>query len=177
MTHGTASEGWIGASLLRKEDARFLLGHGQYIADLRFPGMQDVAFVRSKAANGRIRAARKPEGYAQKVFTLADLGALTILEAGPELPAHKHSPFPPLADERVRYVGQPIAACLQPTRALAEDLADRVTVDLEQLPAIVDSVAAMQPGSPRVFDHWADNAYITSAVIEGNPQSLASAPV
>ena len=41
------------------------------------------------------------------VFTLADLGPLTILEAGPELPQHKHSPYPPLADERVRYVGQP----------------------------------------------------------------------
>ena len=95
---------------------------------------------------------------------------LTILEAGPELPQHKLSPYPPLADERVRYVGQGIAACLQPTRALAEDLADRVTVDVEQLPAVVDSVAAMQPGSPRVFDHWADNAYITSTVVEGNPQ-------
>jgi aerobic carbon-monoxide dehydrogenase large subunit len=177
MTHGTASQGWIGASLLRKEDARFLLGHGQYIADLRFPGMQDVAFVRSQVANGRVRAARKPEGYAQKVFTLADLGALTILEAGPELPAHKHSPFPPLADERVRYVGQPIAACLRPTRALAEDLADRVLLDVEQLPAIVDCVAAMHAGSPRVFDHWGDNAYITSSVVEGNPGSLAAAPV
>ena len=52
-----------------------------------------------------------------------------------------------------------------------------MTVDIEQLPAVVDCVAAMQPGSPRVFDHWADNAYITSNVVEGNPQVLASAPV
>ena len=168
MTPRSASSGWIGASLPRKEDARFLLGHGKYIADLRMPGMQDVAFVRSQVANGRVRQVIKPEGYAQSVFTLADLGPLTILEAGPELPAHKHSPYPPLADERVRYVGQPIAACLQPTRALAEDLADRVSVDLEQLPAIVDCVAAMQAGSPRVFDQWADNAYITSSVVEGD---------
>ena len=48
---------------------------------------------------------------------------------------------------------------------------------MEQLPAVVDCVAAMQQGSPRVFDHWADNAYITSTVVEGNPQVLASAPV
>ncbi len=102
---------------------------------------------------------------------------MTILEAGPELPQHKHSPFPPLADERVRYVGQPIAACLQATRALAEDLADRVALEVEQLPAIVDCVEAMRPDSPRVFDHWSDNAYITSTVVEGNPQSLASAPL
>jgi len=177
MSPRSPSNGWIGASLLRKEDERFLLGHGKYIADVRVPGVQDVAFVRSQVANGRVRHVVKPAGFAGSVFTLADLGPLTILEAGPELPQHKLSPYPPLADDRVRYVGQPVAACVQPTRALAEDLVDRVTVDLEQLPAIVDSVAAMQPGSPRVFDHWADNAYITSAVIEGNPQYLALAPV
>ena len=177
MAPRSPSDGWIGASLPRKEDARFLLGHGKYIADLRMPGMQDVAFVRSQVANGRVRQIVKPDGCGANVFTLADLGPLTILEAGPELPAHKHSPFPPLADDRARYVGQPIAACLQPTRALAEDLADRITVDLEQLPAVVDSVAAMRADSPRVFDHWADNAYITSTVVEGNPQSLAAAPV
>ena len=146
MASRSPSDGWIGVSLPRKEDARFLLGHGKYIADLRMPGMQDVAFVRSQVANGRVRQVIKPDGYSANVFTLADLGPLTILEAGPELPQHKHSPYPPLADDRVRYVGQPIAACLQPTRALAEDLADRVTVDLEQLPAVVDCVAAMRAG-------------------------------
>ena len=177
MTHPSASNGWIGVSLPRKEDERFLLGYGKYIADLRMPGLQDVAFVRSQVANGRLRHVGKPEDFGVNVFTLADLGPIAILEAGPQVPQHKHSPYPPLVDERARYVGQPIAACLQPTRALAEDLADRVTVDLEQLPAVVDVVAAMQSNSPRVFDHWADNAYMTSAVVEGNPQSLASAPV
>lgn len=177
MTSHSPSNGWIGASLLRKEDERFLLGLGKYIADLRMPGVQDVAFVRSQVANGRVRHIGKPDGFADSVFTLADLRPLTILEAGPELPQHKLSPYPPLADDRVRYVGQPIAACMQPTRALAEDLADQVAVDVEQLPAVVDSVAAMQAGGPRVFDHWADNAYITSSVVEGNPQVLTSAPV
>jgi carbon-monoxide dehydrogenase large subunit len=177
MASHAPSDGWIGASLPRKEDERFLLGLGKYIADLRVPGMQDVAFVRSQVANGRVGEVTKPDGFAGSVFTFADLGPLTILEAGPELPQHKLSPYPPLADERVRYVGQGIAACLQPTRALAEDLADQVTVDIEQLPAVVDCVAAMQPDSPRVFDHWADNAYIAANVVEGNPQVLASAPV
>ncbi|MPZ38273.1 MAG: molybdopterin-dependent oxidoreductase [Rhizobiales bacterium] len=177
MTPRAPSNGWIGASLPRKEDERFLLGHGKYIADLRMPGVQDVAFVRSQVASGCVRQVGKPDGYAERVFTLADLGPLTILEAGPELPQHKLSPFPPLADGCVRYVGQPIAACLQPTRALAEDLADRVTVDVEQRAAVVDSVAAMRADSPRVFDHWADNAYITSTVVEGTPQTLAAAPV
>jgi carbon-monoxide dehydrogenase large subunit len=177
MAGDTASEGWIGASLLRKEDARHLLGHGMFIADVRIPGMQDVAFVRSQMAHARVRKVTKPPDSTERVFTLADLGALNILEAGPELAAHRHSPYPALADERVRYVGQAIAACLQPTRALAEDLADRVSVELEELPAVIDCVEAMRPGSPRVFDSWSDNAFITSVVTAGDPAALTAAPI
>src|SRR5260370_26622523 len=99
MNRSSANSG-IGASLLRKEDARFLLGQGKYIADLRMPGVQDVAFVRSQMAHAQVRKVVKPDDAAAAVFTLADLGPLTILEAGPELPQHKLSPYPPLADER-----------------------------------------------------------------------------
>ena len=53
MAVHSPSEGWIGASLLRKEDARHLLGHGMFIADVRMPGMQDIAFVRSQMAHAR----------------------------------------------------------------------------------------------------------------------------
>src|ERR1043165_9411897 len=166
MAGHSPSEGWIGASLLRKEDARHLLGHGVFIADVRMPGMQDVAFVRSQMAHAAVRQVNKPESQAANVFTLADLGALNILEAGPELAAHRHSPYPALADDRVRYAGQPVAACLAPTRAQAEDLADQVGVELDELPAVVDCVEAMKPGSPRLFEHWSDNAHITSAVTE-----------
>jgi len=177
MEAHSPSDGWIGASLLRKEDARHLLGHGMFIADVRVPGIQDVAFVRSQMAHAQLRHVFKPEGAEASVFTLADLGSLNILEAGPELAAHRHSPYPALADDRVRYAGQAIAVCLAPTRALAEDLADRVTFDLEELPAVVDCVEAMRPGSPRVFDTWPDNAYITSTVNEGDPASLTTAPI
>jgi carbon-monoxide dehydrogenase large subunit len=170
-------EGWIGASLLRKEDARHLLGYGMFIADVRLPNTHDVAFVRSPMAHARVRQVIKPRDAAAHVFTLADLGPPNILEAGPELAGHRHSPYPALADERVRYAGQAIAACVQPTRAQAEDLADRVSVDLEELPAVVDCVAAMRPGSPRLFDDWEDNAYVTSTVNAGDPSLLVSAPV
>jgi carbon-monoxide dehydrogenase large subunit len=119
----------------------------------------------------------RPPGTAGHVFTLADIGPLNILEAGPELAAHRHSPYPALADERVRYVGQPIVACMQPTRAQAEDLADLVELELDPLPAVVDAVAAMRPGSPRVFDNWPDNAFIASAVNEGSPITVAAAPI
>ena len=177
MAVPSSSDSWIGASVLRKEDARHLLGHGAFIADLRMPGVQDVAFVRSDMAHAQVHRVLPPPGTAGKVFTLADIGPLNILEAGPELAAHRHSPYPALADDRVRYVGQPIVACIQPTRAQAEDLADLVELELEALPAVVDAVAAMRPGSPRVFDNWPDNAYIASAVHEGDPVSLGAAPV
>src|SRR6185503_11557811 len=104
------------------------------------------------------RQITKPAADAGNVFTLDDIGPLNILEAGPELAAHRHSPYPALADDCVRYVGQPIAACVAPTRAEAEDIADRVQPELEELPAVVDCVEAMKPGSPRVFDQWPDNA-------------------
>ena len=51
MTRQAHGEGWIGASLLRKEDARYLYGHGMFIADVHVPGVQDVAFVRSQMAH------------------------------------------------------------------------------------------------------------------------------
>ena len=63
MAGHSPSDGWIGASLLRKEDARHLLGHGMFIADVRMPGMQDVAFVRSQMANAAVRQVLKPAGH------------------------------------------------------------------------------------------------------------------
>jgi len=177
MAVSSSSDSWIGASVLRREDARHLLGHATFIADIRIPGVQDVAFVRSDMAHANLRRVIRPPGTAGHVFTLADIGPLNILEAGPELAAHRHSPYPALADERVRYVGQPIVACMQPTRAQAEDLADLVELELDPLPAVVDAVAAMRPGSPRVFDNWPDNAFIASAVNEGSPITVAAAPI
>ncbi len=172
-----AADGWIGASLLRKEDARHLYGHGMFIADVQLPEVQDIAFVRSQMASARVRGIKKPADASGQVFTLSDIQPVNILEAGPELAAHRHSPYPPLADDRVRYVGQTIAACLMPTRAQAEDLADKVEVDLEEMPAVVDVVAAMRPDSPRVFHDWPSNAYISTSVVEGKPESLAAAPI
>ncbi len=170
-------KGWIGASLLRKEDARHLYGHGMFIADVHVSGVQDVAFVRSQMAHARVVQVDKPARHAANVFVLNDIQPVKILEAGPELSAHRHSPYPALADGRVRYVGQTIAACVMPTRAQAEDLADQVHVALEELPAVVDVVAAMRPDSPRVFDEWPNNSYISTSVVEGNPELLGSAAV
>lgn len=172
-----SSGGWIGARLLRKEDARYLFGAGEFIGDIRLPGMQDVAFLRSQVAHGLVRSIRKPRNSAAKIFTRKDLDFVKVLEAGPELTAFRSSPYPPLADDKVRYAGQAIAACIGSMRGQAEDLCEQVEVDIEQLPAVVDCRAAMEPGSAKLFDHWADNAYIQSSVREGNPAALAKAPL
>jgi carbon-monoxide dehydrogenase large subunit len=177
MAEHAEAEGWIGKRLLRKEDARHLYGRGMFIADVRMPGVRDIAFVRSQMAHARIRQVTKPSGSDGRVFTLADIGPINVLEAGPELSAHRHSPYPPLADGRVRYVGQTIAACMMPTRAQAEDLAETVEVELEELPAVVDVVAAMGADSPRVFDEWPSNAYMSLSLVEGDTQVLSAAPV
>src|SRR5215475_861866 len=147
---------WIGASLLRKEDARHLHGRGMFIADIIMPGTQEIAFVRSQRAHANVRHVTKPSELAGRVFTFADIGQINILEAGPELAAHRRSPYPPLANRLVRYVGQTIAACMMPTRAQAEDLVDQVQVE---------------------FDEWPNNAYISTSVVEGKPEMLASAPI
>ncbi len=172
-----SSDGWIGASLLRKEDARHLAGKAMFVADVRLPGMQDIAFARSQIAHGRLNGVSKPSGYEAQVFTIDDFSSLQVLEAGPELDAFRQSPYPALASGKVRYVGQAVAACVAPTRARAEDIADLVAIDCDELPAVVDAIAAMSPTSARLFEGWPDNAYITRTIGAGEIPLMKDAPV
>lgn len=159
---------WIGASLPRREDARFLLGKGQYVSDIRVPGIEDVCFLRSPLAHAELRGIGKPEGFAGDVYGFDDLGPFQEMPAGPDIPTFRNVPYPPLAHGRVRFVGQPVAACVAPTRGEAEDLAELVMLDLEELPAVVDTVAAMSAEAPRLYPHWPDNAFITSGATGGD---------
>lgn len=172
-----AANGWIGARLLRKEDARHLAGQGCFVADIRVAGLQDVAFVRSPMAHAFLKGVVVPEPFRDRVFTHEALGAVNVIQAGPELSNFRQSPYPPLATDKVRYAGQMIAACVAPTRAQAEDIADAVELQLDELPAVVDVVAATRANAPRLFEAWPDNIYIKSTVTEGDIDSLASAPV
>jgi carbon-monoxide dehydrogenase large subunit len=168
---------WIGASLLRKEDNRHLLGASTFVADVRIPGMQDIAFVRSQSAHARVMGIDKPAGFEHRIYTLADLGEIHCLDAGPEMASFRTVPYPPLAGDRVRFVGQTVAACIAPTRAEAEDLAQQVTLDADELPPVLDAVAAIKPGGTTLFDGWPDNAFIHATIAEGDIASLADAPV
>ena len=126
----------IGASVLRKEDDRFLHGRGQYVADFRLAGTREVAFVRSPVAHARLRAIHIPEDVRHVVFTAKDLVGVKPIISSPPLKGFKHSAQPILATDKVRYVGELVAMCLAPTRAEAEDIAAAVSLDFEELPAV-----------------------------------------
>jgi aerobic carbon-monoxide dehydrogenase large subunit len=168
---------WIGASLLRKEDNRHLLGASTFVADVRIPGMQDIAFVRSSSAHGRVVSIEKPDGSAGKIYTAADLGDIRGLDAGPELASFRTVPYPPLAGDRVRFVGQTVAACVARTRAEAEDIAQQVVLRVDELPVVIDAQAALKPGVTTLYDGWPDNAYIHATVSEGDIAHVIDAPV
>src|SRR5580700_5894052 len=150
----------VGARLSRKEDDRFLRGRGQYVADIRLAGLQDVAFVRSPLAHARIKAIHVPERFSDAVFTASDLAGVKPIRAVSGLPGFKISEQPVLAAGKVRHVGELLAMCVAPTRAEAEDIAASVTLDLEELPAIYDMLKARQAGTALVHEQWGDNVFL-----------------
>ena len=168
---GTASG--VGASLLRKEDARHLHGRGQFVADVKLPGTRDVAFVRSPHAHARIKSIAVPPEAAGQVFTARDLPGLSEMRAVPQVNGFKVSGYPPLATQKVRYVGEPIAACIAPTRAEAEDLANSVSVEFEVLPAVVDAAAAVSKPPSLVHESWTNNLFIERVFAGGNIEEVA----
>ena len=170
------TEQGVGARLLRKEDDRFLRGRGQYVADLRFAGMQDVAFLRSPLAHARIRGIAVPDAHRNAVFTAADLAGVKPIRAVSGLRGFKPSDQPSLAADKVRYVGELVAMCVATTRAEAEDIAATVTLDLEELPAICDMLAARGPQSALLHEHWGDNVFLETFV-ETNIEKALDAPI
>jgi carbon-monoxide dehydrogenase large subunit len=135
-------------------------GRGQYVADIRMAGLQDVAFVRSPIAHGRIREIAIPPQHRDAVFTAADLEGVKAIRAASALPGFKVSEQPVLATGKVRQVGELVAMCVAPTRAEAEDIAASVTLEIEELPAVHDMLAAREPGSALVHEHWGDNVFL-----------------
>jgi len=154
----------VGASLPRKEDRRLLRGRGEFVADIAMPGTMEVAFVRSPLAHARIRGTTKPPDDEAQVYTAADLVGVRPIVARSGLPGFKVSEQPVLAASRVRYVGELIAACIGRTRAAAEDLASRVALDLDELPAVADMLRAREPDAPLLHPRWGDNVFLKSAV-------------
>ena len=168
----------VGASLRRKEDARFLTGRGQFVGDIRLPCMLDVAFVRSPVAHGKLGAIVKPEGLEGSVFTMDDLIGVKPIRVLSSLPGFKASDQWPLARHKVRQVGETIAMCIAPTRAQAEDIAAMVEVEIDDLPVVVDMLAARSATPPAlVHDDWGDNLFLQTDTKADLSAIKASAPI
>jgi carbon-monoxide dehydrogenase large subunit len=166
----------VGALLPRKEDDRLVRGRGQFVADLRFAGMKDVAFVRSPVAHGRICGIGIPDAHRRAVYTAADLDRVKPIRAVSALRGFKASTQPPLAADKVRYVGELIAMCVAPSRAEAEDIADAVAPDFAVLPAVYDMLEARKPSTELVHEHWGDNVFLETFV-DVNFSAALEAPI
>ena len=150
---------YTGAHVTRRQDDVLLSGRGTYVADLRRPNMAEIAVVRSTVAHGRITAIRTAEAAALggviAVITAADL---TDVSPFPNFVTHTKTPGTfPLAQEKVRYVGAPVAVVLAEDRYIAEDAAELVEVDYDELPAVTSLEAALEPDAPLLFEDWPDN--------------------
>ena len=161
-------ENGIGASVLRKEDQRFLIGRGNYVDDINRPGQTYASFVRSPHAHATIKsvdisAAQGAPGVVA-VFTGDELAAdgigpliCGVTITGKDGEPHKATPHPALAQGKVRCVGDPVAVVIAETLDQAKDGAELVEVDYEVLPAVVSAVAALESGAPQVHDEAPGN--------------------
>jgi len=157
----------IGQSVRRKEDYRFLTGTGTYTDDVTLPGQTFAYFLRSPHAHARIRAITTDSAKAAPgvvaVFTGADIeGKMNGLPCGWLITdvngqPMKEPPHPPLAQGKVRYVGDQVAVVVAETLDQAKDAAELIEVDYEVLPAVVDPVSAHAPGAPALHDQAPDN--------------------
>jgi carbon-monoxide dehydrogenase large subunit len=164
----------IGARVTRNEDSRFLAGKGEYLADLNMFGTMEAAFLRSPIAHGRIRALDIPAEIRSRVFLLSDLGDVRPVRAVLNASSFRGSDFPALASGTVRFVGEPIAMCIAPSRAEAEDLVQQIVVDFEELPAVVDTLKAADGSAPAIHAGWADNVCYVSTPSNGDIAKAAA---
>ncbi len=157
----------IGEPVRRNEDARLLTGRALFVDDVRLDGMLHVAFLRSQHAHARLlsvdaAAARSRAGVAA-VYTAADLGDYwrpgPLLVPPPPIACLVFNACTqvPLAKDKVRHMGEPIAMVVAESRYVAEDALDDIVVETEPLPAVVDLEAALAPGAARVHEHLPSN--------------------
>jgi len=170
---GHTAQGWIGASIRRLEDPRFLQGQGQYATDIRPFGCLHAAILRSPHGHARIHsidtsAAREMPGIVG-VFIASDLGKanqpLPFVMNHPKL--RTKSPRP-LAADKVHHVGEAIAVVVAESRYLAEDALDAIVVEYEPLPAVVTVREALEAGAPVVHEDLGDNLAIVLTHEQGD---------
>src|SRR5689334_3611637 len=148
MTTPEVSGSVLGASVLRREDERFLTGRGRFTDDVTLPGTTHAAFVRSPHAHARIRSidTTRAQGVrgGRAIFTGAQLagGGVNGIPTAWLLPDIKTPTHPPMAIDRVRHVGEAVAVVIADNAYIARDAAELIAVDYEVLPAVIDMTAA-----------------------------------
>ena len=170
---GANESGFIGQSVKRKEDARFLTGSGQYTDDVVLPNQTYAYFLRSPHAHAKIRSidtskAKSAPGVIG-VYTGPDLEGVNGLPCGWLITSTdgtpmKEPPHPVLAKGKVRYVGDHVALVVAETANQAKDATELIEVDYELLPAVVDIVDALKPGAPQIHDEAPGNKCYTWAI-------------
>src|SRR5437016_7594080 len=173
----------MGAEVKRKEDPRLITGTSRDVGDLALPGMHYVAFVRSPHAHARIRridaapALRRPGVF--KVVTGNDIrklcAALPLAGAGEggsgDAAANVGRKHYPLSVDRVRHVGEAVAAVIATSEEVAVDAAADVVVDWEPLPAVADVFQAMAKGAPQLHDDAPGNIEHQTPIKSGDPDA------
>ena len=159
---------YIGQSIKRKEDQRFLTGEGTYTDDVTVTGQTHAYFLRSPHAHATIRGIDLSKANAAPgvvaIFTGDDLAAAKVgslpcgwLITDVNGQPMKEPPHPPLAQGKVRYVGDQLAVVIAETLNQAKDAAELIEVDYEVLPAVVGAADARKPGVAVVHDNAPDN--------------------
>ncbi len=158
---------YIGERVTRNEDRRFLTGKALFVDDVELPGMLHATFLRATYAHALIKevdtsAAELRDGVIA-VYTADDLGDYwapgpLLVEPPPieELVFNARTQVP-LAKDKVRHVGEPIALIVAESRYIAEDAASDVVVDYQPMPAVVDLAPALEEGSALVHDDLGTN--------------------
>ncbi|MEK7784426.1 MAG: molybdopterin cofactor-binding domain-containing protein [Chloroflexota bacterium] len=158
---------YVGTSMKRREDPRFIQGKGSYVGNISLPNMAHLAVKRSPYAHARIKnintqkAAALPGVIA--VFTGQDLidGGVGKLPCGWNVPNIKVPTRWPLMVDKVRHVGDGVAAVVAESPYIAADALDLIEVDYEALPAVVDARKATDPGAPLIHDECPGNVSYT----------------
>jgi aerobic carbon-monoxide dehydrogenase large subunit len=158
----------VGQPVRRKEDDTLVRGKGKYTDDFSLPGQAYAWIVRSSHAHGILRGIDTSSARAMPgvlgVWTGADLAAANYGPFTCGLPLKNRDGTPllqtnrtALMNDKVRYVGDPVAFVVAETPAQARDAAEAVVVDIDPLPAVTDAAEAALPGAPQLYDHIPNN--------------------
>ena len=171
-----AERKYIGQPARSKEGPRHVTGRGHFTDDLVLPGMLHAVILRSPHAHARIvnvdpRPALEVPGV-MTVLTPTDVKMMTHPFKPGRYAAGLSKPIPEYASaiDKVRYVGEPIAALAARDRGAAEDALELISVEYEPLPAVVDTAEAMRPTSPLLFEELGSNVAWKGAISYGDIQ-------